>query len=301
MARHRGGRDVSGWIVVDKPAGISSTAVVNRVRWALDARKAGHAGTLDPIATGVLAVALGEATKTVPYVTEATKAYRFVIRLGTATSTDDAEGEVVAMSELRPTDGELKEALPGFVGEIMQVPPRYSAVKVDGRRAYARARAGEEIELAARPLHVERLTFIGRPDPDLCELELVCGKGGYVRSIARDLGEALGCRAHVTELRRLRSGPFNVEDGVSMDILDALAKSPELDGFLRPLECGLAGLPELRTTREGAVRMKNGNPGLVLSAGAEYGDAAWASLDDRAVAVGTYRAGKLHPTRVFHH
>ena len=301
MARRRKGRNVSGWIVVDKPVGYSSTAIVSKVQWAFDARKAGHAGTLDPIATGVLAVALGEATKTVPYVTEAKKGYRFVIRFGQATNTDDAEGETVAVSELRPSDDEIRATLPRFVGDIMQVPPQYSAVKVDGRRAYARARAGEEMELAARPLHVERLSLTERPDPDHCELELVCGKGGYVRSIARDLGEALGCYAHVCALRRLWSGPFDAEDGISVDMLEELAKSPRLDDYLLPLEDGLVGLPRLRTTQEGAARMKNGNPGLVFSTEAEYGDTAWASLDDHAIAVGVYRAGELHPSRVFRH
>lgn len=301
MARRRKGRDVSGWIVVDKPVGVSSTAVVSKVRWAFDARKAGHSGTLDPIATGVLAVALGEATKTVPYVTDAMKAYRFVIRLGQATNTDDAEGEVTAVSDLRPADGRIQAALPRFVGEIMQIPPQYSAVKVDGKRAYARARAGEPMDLSPRQLYVEKLTLTERLDSDRCELELVCGKGGYVRSIARDLGEALGCHAHVCALRRIWSGPFDGEDCISVNTLDELAKSPELDGFLHPLECGLADLPELRTTQDGAARMKNGNPGPVLNADAEYGDTAWASLDGRAVAVGIYRAGELRPTRVFRH
>ena len=301
MARRRRGRDVSGWIVVDKPTGVSSTTVVNKIQWAFDARKAGHAGTLDPIATGVLAVALGEATKTVPYITEATKAYRFMIHFGRATNTDDAEGEVVAESDLRPTDDDIRAALPGFVGEIMQIPPQYSAVKVDGKRAYARARAGEELQLAARPLYVEKLSIGDRPDLDHCELELVCGKGGYVRSIARDLGQTLGCHAHVCALRRLWSGPFSIGDCIAIDRLDELARSPELDDFLLPLETGLSGLPELRTTQEGAARMKNGNPGLVLSADVEYGDSAWASLNGRAVAVGIYQAGELHPNRVFRH
>jgi len=183
----------------------------------------------------------------------------------------------------------------------MQVPPQYSAVKVDGERAYARARAGQRTELAPRPLHVERLSLTERPDPDRCELELVCGKGGYVRSIARDLGETLGCNAHVSALRRLWSGPFDAEEGLSIETLDELAKSPDLDERLLPLEDGLAGLPELRTTQEGAARMKNGNPGLVFGTEAEYGDTAWASLDGRAIAVGIYRAGELHPNRVFRH
>src|SRR6056297_1096269 len=166
MARKRKGRDVNGWLVVDKPAGMTSTAVVNKVRWALQAKKAGHAGTLDPDATGVLAVALGEATKTVPYITDALKAYDFMVRFGQATNTDDAEGEVIATSDTRPSDDDIKETLHSFVGDIKQVPPQFSAVKIDGERAYKRARDGEEMELAARPLWVEELTLVDRPDPD---------------------------------------------------------------------------------------------------------------------------------------
>lgn len=299
MGRSRKGRDISGWLVVDKPAGLTSNAVVNKVRWAFGAKKAGHAGTLDPEATGVLAVALGEATKTVPYVTDALKAYRFTVRLGQATNTDDAEGEVTATSEARPSDDEIRAALPQFTGDILQVPPQFSAVKIDGERAYKRARDGEEMEIAARPLYVESLEMVSRPDADHVALEMVCGKGGYVRAIARDLGEALGCLGHVTRLRRIWSGPFDAEDGIGMDIIEALAKTPELDEHLLPLELGLADLPELQCTPEGAARLRNGNPGMVLTSEAEYGDEAWASLDGRAVAVGIYKAGELHPSRVF--
>ncbi|WP_170419923.1 tRNA pseudouridine(55) synthase TruB [Ruegeria arenilitoris] len=299
MGRKRKGRDISGWLVVDKPAGMTSTAVVNKVRWALDAKKAGHAGTLDPEATGVLAVALGEATKTVPYITDALKAYTFTVRLGQATNTDDAEGEVIAESDLRPTDDEIKQALLPFVGEIMQVPPKFSAVKIDGQRAYKLARDGEDVELAARPLWVEELVLVDRPDPDHVVLEMTCGKGGYVRSIARDLGVALGCHGHVKELRRIWSGPFEAEDGLSIEQIDAMAKTPAMDDYLRPLEEGLADLPELKCTPEGATRLRNGNPGMVLASDVEYGDEAWASFDGKAVAVGVYKSGELHPSRVF--
>ncbi len=299
MARKRKGRPISGWLVVDKPEGVTSTAVVNKVRWALQAQKAGHAGTLDPAATGVLAVALGEATKTVPYITDALKCYRFMVRLGQATTTDDAEGAVIAESDTRPTDEEIERALGGFRGEIMQVPPQFSAVKVEGERAYDIARAGEEMELAARPLWVERLEMVARPDADHVELEMVCGKGGYVRAIARDLGAGLGCHGHVTWLRRLWSGPFEASDGLSMEQIDALAQTPELDAHLHPLEAGLADLPELPATPEGAARLRNGNPGMVLASDVDYGEEAWASLEGRAVAVGRYKAGELYPSRVF--
>lgn len=299
MARGKKGRPVSGWVVVDKPAGVGSTAVVNKVKWAFEAQKAGHAGTLDPDATGVLAVALGEATKTVPYVTDALKCYRFRVAFGAATSTDDAAGEVLARSEARPTDAAVEAALAGFRGDILQVPPRVSAVKVEGERAYDLAREGEDFELAARPLWVERLEVTGRPDADHIDLEMVCGKGGYVRSIARDLGQVLGCLGHVAWLRRVWSGPFSVEDAVSLEEIDQLARTNGIDALLKPLELGLSGLPELPATAEGAARLKHGNPGMVLTSSVDNGDEAWASFQGRAVAVGTYRAGELHPARVF--
>lgn len=299
MARRRKGRDISGWLVVDKPAGITSTAVVNKVRWALDAKKAGHAGTLDPKATGVLAVALGEATKTVPYITDALKAYTFTVRLGQATNTDDAEGEVIATSDLRPDDEEIKAALSAFVGDIMQVPPQFSAVKVDGERAYKKARDGEEMTLAARPLWVEELLLVDRPDADHVVLEMTCGKGGYVRSIARDLGDALGCKAHVKSLRRIWSGPFQATDGVKLEEIDAKAKTADLDVYVQPLEVGLADLSEVRCLAESVAKLRNGNPASVIATGVEYGEEVWASFEGQAIAVGTYRGGEMQPSRVF--
>ncbi|MEJ6399205.1 tRNA pseudouridine(55) synthase TruB [Yoonia sp. 208BN28-4] len=299
MARRKKGKDISGWLVVDKPAGITSTAVVNKVRWALDAKKAGHAGTLDPDATGVLAVALGEATKTVPYITDALKAYTFTVRLGQSTNTDDAEGEVIATSDVRPSDDEIKAALPTFLGDIMQVPPQFSAVKVDGERAYKLAREGEDLELAARPLWVDELLLVDRPDPDHVTLEMTCGKGGYVRSIARDLGQALGCHGHVRELRRIWSGPFIAENGVTLDQVDAEAKTPALLERVQPLEVGLADLPEVRCPQESVTKLRNGNPASVIGSGLEYGEEVWASYDGQAIAVGRYMGGTLQPSRVF--
>ena len=299
MGRKRKGRDISGWLVVDKPAGMTSTAVVNKVRWAMDAKKAGHAGTLDPEATGVLAIALGEATKTVPYITDALKAYAFTMRLGQATNTDDTEGEVIAESDVRPTDEEIKESLASFLGEIMQVPPKFSAVKIDGQRAYKLARDGDDVKLTARPLWVEELILVNRPDEDHAELKMTCGKGGYVRSIVRDLGVALGCPSHVKKLRRIWSGPFEVENGLSIEQIDEMAKTAALDEHLHPLETGLSDLPELKCTPDGATRLRNGNPGMVLTSDVEYGDEAWASLNGKAVAVGIYKSGELHPSRVF--
>lgn len=298
MGRNRKGRPVSGWVVVDKPAGVTSTAVVGKVRWAFDAQKAGHAGTLDPAATGVLAVALGEATKTVPLITDALKCYRFRVRLGIATTTDDAEGEVIATSDLRPDDAQIEAALPAFRGQIEQVPPQFSAVKVDGERAYDIARAGEEMDLAPRPLWIERLVLLGRPDTDHIDLEMVCGKGGYVRSIARDLGASLGCLGHVAWLRREWSGPFDCDGALTMEALQDMGRSAALDAYLRPLELALRDLPELPATPEGAARLRNGNPGQVLGT-AEWGEQVWVSHAGRAVAIGTYRGGEVAPSRVF--
>ncbi|MBV1865221.1 MAG: tRNA pseudouridine(55) synthase TruB [Rhodobacteraceae bacterium] len=299
MARGKNKRRVDGWLVVDKPTGITSAAVVNKVKWAFNAKKAGHAGTLDPAATGVLAIALGEATKTVPFITDALKAYRFVVRLGQATNTDDTEGEVIATSDFRPDDAEISAALAGFRGDIMQVPPKFSAVKVDGQRAYKLAREGADIELAARPLWVEEIFMVSRPDADHVELEMTCGKGGYVRSIARDLGAELGCCGHVLHLRRIWSGPFETEDGVSLELIDQLAKMPELDTHLLPIETGLAELQELTCRPEAVARLRNGNPGMVVASDLEYGEEAWVSCNGEPIAIGIYRSGELHPTRVF--
>ena len=299
MGRKRKGRNISGWLVVDKPAGITSTAVVNKVRWALDAQKAGHAGTLDPEATGVLAVALGEATKTVPYITDALKAYEFTVRLGQATNTDDAEGQVIAQADDRPTDSQITDALAGFLGDIMQVPPQFSAVKIDGQRAYKLAREGEDLALAARPLWVEELLLIDRPNPDHAVLSMTCGKGGYVRSVARDLGQKLGCYGHVLQLRRIWSGPFDATDGLTLDQIDKLARTPELETHLLPLETGLADLPMVTCTPQGAARLRNGNHGMVVAHDIDYGEECWASFEGQPLAVGRFKAGELHPSRVF--
>jgi tRNA pseudouridine55 synthase len=299
VGRGRKGQPVHGWLVVDKPAGIGSTEVVTRVRRALDAAKAGHAGTLDPAATGVLAVALGEATKTVPYVADALKCYRFTVRWGAETATDDAEGAVTATSPARPDADAVRAALPAFRGDIRQVPPRVSAVKVDGARAYDLAREGEDFDLAARPLFVDRLDLVATPDADTAEFEMVCGKGGYVRAIARDLGRAMGCLGHVATLRRVWSGPFEAAEGVTLDDIGRLAASGALAARLLPLETALDALPEARLSADGVARVRNGNPGAVVATTAGWGDEVWASHGGRAVGVGTYRAGEFHPARVF--
>ena len=295
MARKKG-REVNGWLIVDKPAGVTSTSVVAKVRWALDAKKAGHAGTLDPDATGVLAVALGEATKTVPVITDALKCYDFVVNWGSETATDDASGDVVKTADARPTRAQVQDALAAFTGEIMQIPPAYSAVKVDGERAYDLAREGIEMELAARPLWVESLKLLDADD-NTARLEMVCGKGGYVRSIARDLGRVLGCLGHVAHLRRTWSGPFEAENGVAFDKIDREAQE-WLESQLLPLETGLTDLPMLRATPEGAIRIRNGNPGEVTN-GAEWGELVWVADARGPVCIGRYQGGTVQPERVF--
>ena len=299
MARTRKGRAVNGWLVVDKPAGVTSTAVVNKVKWALGAQKAGHAGTLDPAATGVLAVALGEATKTVPCIAGAPKAYRFEVAWGAATTTDDAEGAVIATSAARPDRAAIEAALPAFRGDILQVPPQVSAVKVEGARAYDLARDGQAMDLAARPLHVARLDLVSMPDADHAAFEMVCGKGGYVRSIARDLGQALGCLGHVAWLRRVWSGPFRVADAVAWDAVERLAGTPGLDAHLLPLEAALAGLPEVRATDLGAARLRHGGAGEVIAPRPlDWGTPVWVSHQGRAIALGPYTGGQVQPDRV---
>lgn len=294
MGRKKG-RDISGWLIVDKPAGVGSTDVVGRVRWALDAKKAGHAGTLDPDATGLLAVALGEATKTVPYLTDALKAYDFRVNWGAETSSDDASGTVLRTSDTRPEADAIRAALGQFRGDIMQVPPAVSAVKVDGARAYDLAREGEEFTLDARPLWVEELELTGFSD-DHADLRMVCGKGGYVRSIARDLGRSLGCLGHVATLRRVWSGPFDVADGIPFDRIDR-ANQAEIEGHLLPLDAAL-DLPVMRATDQGAVRIQNGNPGQVLGT-ADYGVEVVVRHDDRPICIGRYLGGEVAPSRVF--
>lgn len=295
MARKKG-RAISGWLIIDKPAGIGSTQVVGKVRWALDAQKAGHAGTLDPDATGVLAVALGEATKTVPFITDAMKAYDFTVNWGAETTTDDAAGTVTRQSSTRPDTAAILAALPALTGQIMQQPPAVSAVKVGGARAYDLAREGKDITLAPRPLWVERLDLI-HADTDQAQFHMVCGKGGYVRAIARDLGRALGCLGHVETLRRVWSGPFRVEDAFPFDRLDRTHMA-EIEAALGPFDLALAGLPALKATDAGAARLCNGNPGQVLGT-ADYGQQVRVTYNGTTIAIGHYLGAEVHPSRVF--
>ena len=293
MARDK--RFVSGWIILDKPYGMSSTQAVGKIRWLYSAEKAGHAGTLDPLATGLLPIALGEATKTVPFVQAGGKRYRFTLEWGSATSTDDAEGEIVATSDVRPDAIELRAMLPRFVGTILQKPPAFSAIKVAGERAYDLARAGEVVDLAPRPVTISELVLLEHT-VERSTFDMACEKGTYVRSLARDLAEALGTRGHVTMLRRTAVAGFTEEDAVPVETVEAAA---DRDALLKPAAAALRHLPELRITPDDAAFIRNGNPVLLRGAFAPIElPEAWASLGGAVVAIGAVRAGHFHPSRV---
>ncbi|SMF74573.1 tRNA pseudouridine synthase B [Tistlia consotensis] len=299
------GRPLNGWLVVDKPSGMTSTDVVNRVRRRLDARKVGHGGTLDPLATGLLPLAFGEATKTVAYVMDGDKTYRFTVRWGQATDSDDAEGAVIAERPERPTRAAIEATLPRFVGEIEQVPPAYSAIKVEGQRAYDLAREGEAPQLKARIVRVDRFELIDLPDPDHGVFEVDCGKGTYMRSLARDLGEALGCLGHIAQLRRLAVGPFTEEDAISLDTLEANADSARPEELLLPVETALDDIPALALTEAEASRLKSGQALSMLARSSaerirhlEPGDIVCAMSGGKPVAISRFEAGELRPIRV---
>ena len=263
MARRKKGRPVHGWLIIDKPKGLTSTVVVTKLKRAFDARKAGHAGTLDPIATGILAVAFGEATKTIPYVVDAEKTYRFTASFGEARDTDDAEGKIVATSEKRPARDEILAALPSFIGEIEQTPPAYSAVKVAGERAYDLARSGEAVELAPRPVFVRSLELLAMPDAAHAEFAMTCGKGTYVRAFVRDLGQKLGCYAHVSDLRRTKLGPFSESQAIPLDLAMDFGNSPPAQNGLLPLKTALADIPALAVAEGDAARLRTGQAALL--------------------------------------
>lgn len=288
-------RDVSGWLVLDKPYDMTSTQAVGKVRWLFGAKKAGHAGTLDPLATGILPIALGEATKTVPAIQDGKKVYRFAIKWGEETTTDDAEGTVSEHSPVRPTDEQIRAALPSFTGEIMQTPPAFSAIKVDGERAYDLARAGETVELAARPVYIESLQLLEHTT-EISRLEMTCEKGTYVRALARDLARQLGTRGHVVELRRAAVGPLTEARAITLAALEAAA---DRDALLLPVAAGLSLLPEIRLTPDQVSAVRHGNPVLLTGAGAPVAlDDAWASSAGVAVALGRVEHGMFKPQRV---
>ncbi len=289
-------RDVAGWLVLDKPYDMTSTQAVGKVRWLFGARKAGHAGTLDPLATGLLPIALGEATKTVPVVQDGRKVYRFTIRWGEETTTDDAEGEVCARSDQRPDAAAVVAQLPAFTGEILQTPPAFSAIKIDGERAYDLARAGETVVLAPRPVYIDSLTLLQHGTAE-SRFEMACEKGTYVRALARDLARALGTRGHVAALHRAAVGPFDDSDAISLADLEA---SSERDRLLLPIAAGLGELPEVRLSPAQATTLRFGNPVLLAGAGAPLAlEAAWASSGGLPVALGRVERGQFVPSRVF--
>ena len=267
MARKRRGQPIHGWVVIDKPGGMTSARVVSRVRGILDAAKAGHAGTLDPMATGVLPIALGEATKTVSWVMDGSKSYRFTARWGEARDTDDAEGTLTETSEVRPDEADIRRALPQFVGTIEQTPPAYSAIKIDGRRAYALARADKEVVLEPREVRIDSIELVETLDPDHSVFEVRSGKGVYIRSLARDLGRVLGTLGHVSRLRRLAAGPFSETEAISLDHLDALRHSAPPSGYLLPVETALDDIPALALTETQAEHLRHGRPVRVRGPG----------------------------------
>ena len=291
-------RAISGWVVLDKPYDMTSTQAVGKVRWLFGAAKAGHAGTLDPLATGILPIALGEATKAVPQVQDGTKLYRFAIKWGSATTTDDAEGAVVATSEARPDRAALEAVLPDFTGTILQRPPIYSALKVDGERAYDLARAGEAVDLPPREIDVDAIALIEHGS-DQSVLEVRCGKGTYVRSLARDIAEALGTRGHVSLLHRAAVGPFHDGDALTIDQLEALSLE-ERDALLKPVAAGFAGLPEIRLDAGQAASVRHGNAVLLTGAGSPVSlDECWASFKGEVLATGWVEFGQFKCRRVF--
>ena len=287
--------EINGWINLDKPTGVSSTQAVGRLKFLFNAKKAGHAGTLDPLASGVLPVAFGEATKTVPVVQDGAKSYRFRVRWGEESATDDAEGEIVARSERRPAPAEIESLLPRFVGEILQTPPTFSAIRIAGARAYDLAREGEAFEIEPRPINVYRLDLISA-ETDAAVLEAECGKGAYVRAIARDLGRALGCYGHVIELRRTRVGPFSVDTGVPLDRLpddaDLMARA------ILPLQAGLGEIPILPVDRTAAATLRRGQKLLLRGPVPTHGR-VYVECFGTPIAFGVVEDGYFVSTRVF--
>jgi len=296
-------RDVHGWLVLDKPVGVTSTTAVAILKRLTRARKVGHAGTLDPLASGLLPIALGEATKTVSYVMDGEKVYRFKVRWGVETDTDDAEGKPVAESAARPTHGEIESALPAFTGTIEQTPPKFSAIKVEGERAYDLARAGEEVSLSARPVEIHSLHMVGQPDADHAVFEAECGKGTYVRAIARDLGRMLGSLGHVCELRRTRVGSFDENSAIALDDVEKLAESsPDaLIDALLPVASSLSMMPSVSVGPDDAQRIRMGQPVFLRGRDAPVLEGTvTVSARGALIALADIEQGALKPKRIFH-
>jgi tRNA pseudouridine55 synthase len=307
MARRKKGDVVNGWVCLDKPLEMASTDAVSKVRRLFNAQKAGHAGTLDPLASGILPIALGEATKTVAFMMDAEKVYRFTINWGVSTDSLDREGEITARSDVRPSVDAVRAALPAFVGEIDQVPPQFSAIKVDGQRAYDLARDGAEFELASRRVTIYQAEVSDSPDADHVELVIRTGKGVYVRSLARDLAAVLGAEGHVSALRRERVGPFSTENAVSLDFLTDLVHRDAASEGLLPVATALDDIPELAVTDQDAFSLRQGRPIVLLPRQVETlksrlreGSRTVSAFQGQTlVALGQLRAGRLEPDRVF--
>jgi tRNA pseudouridine55 synthase len=294
-------RDINGWLILDKPVGMTSTHAVSVIKRLYMAKRAGHAGTLDPLASGCLPIALGEATKTVPFVMDGRKTYLFTVRWGEERDTDDAEGRVVSSSELRPAADAIGALLPRFTGTIAQVPPRFSALKIDGERAYDLAREGEAVELAARPIEIHRLDFVEMPDADHTVLSAECGKGTYVRALARDLGRELGCFGHVSALRRTSVGSFTEDRAVALATLqEAEGTADRLAAALLPVAAGLTGIPALVVSRADAGRLARGQAVLLRGRDAPLMEGfVSVSAQGTLVALAEVEKGELRPRRIF--
>ena len=307
MARRKKGDLVNGWVCLDKPYELGSTDAVSKVRRLFNAQKAGHAGTLDPLASGILPIALGEATKTVPFMMEAQKVYRFTIAWGISTASVDREGEIIGRSDVRPSAEAVRAVLPSFVGEIDQTPPQFSAIKVDGQRAYDLAREGVEFELASRKVTIHEAEVTDAPDADHIEITIRTGKGVYVRSMARDIAALLGAEGHVSALRRERVGPFSTENAVTLDFLtDLVHRDAAFEGLL-PVATALDDIPELAITDQDAFSLRQGRPIVLLPRQVETlksslrdGSRTVSAFQGQTlVCLGQLRAGRLEPDRVF--
>ena len=305
MARRKKGNPVHGWVVLDKPIGMTSTHAVARIKRLFSAKRAGHAGTLDPLATGCLPIALGEATKTVPFVMDGRKTYRFTVRWGEERDTDDAEGRVTATSDKRPDAAAIRALLPQFTGTISQVPPRFSAIKVEGERAYDIARDGHDVELQARPVEIHALTLVDQPDADHAVFEAECGKGTYVRALARDMGRVLGCCGHVSALRRTRVGPFTENTMISLEQLEALCHRAGLGeasfaDALMPVATALDDIPALAVSRADAARLQRGQAVVLRGRDAPVVTGiVHVTVSGQLVALAETSRGELIPKRVF--
>ena len=308
MGRRRKGDPVHGWMIVDKPSGISSTTVVNRVRRHLNAQKAGHGGTLDPLATGVLPIALGEATKTVNYALHGDKAYEFTVRWGQATATDDAEGEIIETGDHRPSDDDIDAALPQFIGLIKQIPPKYSAIKIDGERAYDLARDGEDVEIPVREVDIFEFTYLGPVDNDHARFAVSCGAGTYMRSLARDLAKAVGTVGHIAQLRRIAAGCFDEDDAIPLDEIENSAITHAREQLLLPVEAALDDIPALTLTTAEAQKLRLGQSVKFLSRqdrhrldsinACEEDDAILTMADGKPVALVCLEGPEIRPLRV---